>query len=64
MTETERLHQFTLLLAERLFLAAEVLAMRAERKTKKATASCDGWLMRAMARQARSSGHSCTTRHP
>lgn len=35
LAEIERLHKFTEQLSERLFLAAEVLARLAERKTKK-----------------------------
>jgi len=36
--EVERLRKFALAISQRLFLAAEVLARNAERKTKKAEA--------------------------
>lgn len=39
--EIARLHEFTRRLAQRLFLAAEVLAMRAEKRTRNATTDTD-----------------------
>ena len=37
--EEERLHRFTLALAQRLYLAAEVLSIRAEKKKPKVVPS-------------------------